>query len=84
MQTPVISLYIGIGNQQYGPFNYDMCKQMATTGQLTPQTMVWMQGMPGWAPASTVPELQTLFVPPAAPQMPPMPPMGGTMPPPIM
>ena len=84
MRTPAISLFMAVGGQQYGPYNYDMCKQMTTTGQLTPQTMVWMQGMPGWAPASTVAELQTLFAPPAAPQMPPMPPMGGTMPPPIM
>ena len=82
--TPVISLFMAVGGQQYGPYNYDLCKQMVAGGQLTPQTMVWMQGMPGWAPASTVPELQTLFAPPAAPQMPPMPPMGGTMPPPIM
>ena len=84
MQTPVISLYIGMGTQQYGPYNYDSCKQMVAAGQLTPQTMVWMEGMPAWAPASTVPVLQPLFAPPVAPQMPPMPQTGGVVPPPIM
>lgn len=84
MQTPVISLYIGIGTQQYGPYNYDSCKQMVATGQLTPQTMVWMEGMPAWAPASTVSVLQPLFAPPAASQIPPMPPTGGVVPPPMM
>ena len=84
MQTPVISLYIGMGTQQYGPYNYDSCKQMVAAGQLTPQTMVWMEGMPAWAPASTVPVLQPLFAPPVTPQMPPMPPTGGVVPPPIM
>ena len=84
MQAPNISLFLFIGGQQYGPYNYDMCKQMVTGGQLTPQSMVWMEGMQAWAAASTVPALQALFAPPPMPQMPPMPPTGGTLPPPIM
>lgn len=81
---PAISLYIAVGGQQYGPFNMDACKQMAVNGQLTPQSMVWMEGMPAWAAASTVPALQALFAPPASPSMPPLPPTGGPVPPPIM
>ena len=81
---PAISLYIAVGGQQYGPFNMDACKQMAANGQLTPQSMVWMEGMPAWAAASTVPALQPLFAPPASPSMPPLPPTGGPVPPPIM
>ena len=81
---PAISLYIAVGGQQYGPFNMDACKQMAANGQLTPQSMVWMEGMPAWAAASTVPALQALFSPPASPSMPPLPPTGGPVPPPIM
>ena len=81
---PAISLYIAVGGQQYGPFNMDACKQMAANGQLTPQSMVWMEGMPAWAAASTVPVLQALFTPPASPSMPPLPPTGGPVPPPIM
>lgn len=81
MQIPNISLFLAIGGQQYGPYNYDMCKQMVTGGQLTPQSVVWMEGMTSWAAASTVPALQALFAPPPMPQMPPT---SGTVPPPIM
>jgi hypothetical protein len=76
---PEISLFIAVAGQQYGPYNMDMCKQMVQGGQLTPQSMVWMEGMPAWAPASQVPALQTLF----APAMPPLPPTGGPTPPPL-
>lgn len=80
---PEIKLFIAVAGQQYGPYNMDMCKQMVQGGQLTPQSMVWMEGMPAWAPASQVPALQVLFAPPA-PAMPPLPPMGGPTPPPMM
>ena len=82
--TPAISLFIAVGGQQYGPYNMDMCRQMVAGGQLTPQTMVWMEGLPAWAPAGTVPVLQALFAPPVAPSMPPLPPTNGSVPPPLM
>ena len=80
---PEIKLFIAVAGQQYGPYNMDMCKQMVQGGQLTPQSMVWMEGMPAWAPASQVPVLQALFAP-SAPAMPPLPPTGGPTPPPMM
>ena len=80
---PEVKLFIAVGGQQYGPYNMDMCKQMVQGGQLTPQSMVWMEGMPAWAPASQVPALQALFAP-ATPAMPPLPPTGGPTPPPMM
>lgn len=80
---PEIKLFIAVAGQQYGPYNMDMCKQMVQGGQLTPQSMVWMEGMPAWAPASQVPALQALFAP-AAPAMPPLPPTSGPTPPPMM
>lgn len=82
---PTVSLFIAVGGQQYGPYNYDMCKQMVAGGQLTPQTMVWMEGLSSWTPAGTVQVLQGLFAPPAVPGMPPLPPTNnGSVPPPIM
>lgn len=81
--TPQINLFLAIGGQQYGPYNMDICKQMVQNGQLTAQTLVWMEGMPAWTPAGQVPALQILFAPPAMPGMPPMPPMGGPTPPPM-
>lgn len=81
---PTVNLFLAIGGQQYGPYDYAICQQLVKNGQLTPQSMVWQQGMPAWAPASSVPELQGLFAPPAAPGMPPMPPMPGGMTPPAL
>lgn len=81
---PTVNLFLAIGGQQYGPYDYATCQQLVKNGQLTPQSMVWQQGMPAWALASSVPELQGLFAPPAAPGMPPMPPMPGGMTPPAL
>jgi len=81
---PQINLYLAIGGQQYGPYNMDTCKQLVQNGQLTPQTVVWMEGMPTWTPAGQVPALQVLFAPPAMPGVPPLPPMGGPTPPPML
>lgn len=84
IQQPSISLFLAVGGRQYGPYNMDMCKQMVIGGQLTPQTMVWMEGLPSWTLAGNVPVLQSLFAPPAAPGMPPtppIPPVGGSIPP---
>lgn len=81
---PDLKLFIAVGGQQYGPYGMDMCRQMVQGGQLTPQTMVWMEGMAAWTPAGQVAALQSLFAPPAQPGMPPLPPTGGPVPPPIM
>lgn len=85
--TPTISLYMAVNGQNYGPYTWDVCKQLVQNGQLTPQTMVWMDGMAAWSPAGQVPTLQPLFapaappMPPATPGMPPMPPTAPGMPP---
>ncbi|MDO4187056.1 MAG: tubulin-like doman-containing protein [Bacteroidales bacterium] len=79
-----IKLFIAVAGQQYGPYNMDMCRQMVQGGQLTPQSMVWMEGMPAWSMASQVAVLQPLFAPPSQPAMPPLPPTGSPTPPPMM
>lgn len=82
---PQISLYLNVAGQNYGPYNYETCEQLVKNGQLTPQSMVWMEGMPAWSQAGQVPALQTLFAPPpTVPGMPPLPPTGGPTPPPMM
>lgn len=80
---PVVQLYLYIGGQQYGPYDWNTCKQFIPTRQLTPQTMVWEQGMAAWTPAGQVPKLQALFVPTAPAGMPAMPPTPGAVPPPM-
>lgn len=51
--------YIGINNQQLGPFEVD---QLLANG-LTPDTLVWCNGMASWEMAKNVPELSRLFIP---------------------
>lgn len=81
---PQVQMFLFIGGQQYGPYDYKTLKQFVPTGQLTPQTMVWQQGMTAWTPAGQVTELQGLFAPAVpSPGMPPMPPTPGAVPPPM-
>ena len=75
--TPQVSYMVGVNGQQAGPFDWNQLQQLVSQGQLTQQTYVWKQGMPNWAFAGQVQELQPLFMNAAPPQMPGMPPMPG-------
>lgn len=72
---PEVNFFLSVNGQQQGPFNMPILQQMAQTGQLTPQTYVWKQGMANWAFARDVPELAGLFAPPAPGSVPPPPPI---------
>ncbi|MGA9279230.1 SPFH domain-containing protein [Ilumatobacter sp.] len=69
--------HVDHGGQAGGPYNMAQMQRGIQNGQVTGQTLVWAQGMAGWLPAQSVPELQAVF---AAP--PPMPPTEPTPPPP--
>lgn len=73
---PNVQYMVGVNGQQAGPFNWQQLKQLVQQGQLTAQSYVWKQGMPQWAVAGQVAELQPLF----AGAMPPMPGMPPQMP----
>jgi membrane protease subunit (stomatin/prohibitin family) len=64
--------FVGANGQQLGPFDRNGLGQQAAGGTLTPNTLVWRNGMAGWVPANQVPELSGVFgaVPP------PLPPQG--------
>lgn len=66
--------YIAINGQQSGPYNMAQLQQLAQTGQLTPNTYAWKQGMSGWELAARIPELMSLFgaVPPPMPPVTPV------------
>jgi len=66
----VLQLFVAINGQQQGPFDLAALQQMAQSGKLTRDTLVWKQGMASWGAASTVAELAALFgaVPPPIPQ----------------
>ena len=68
-----VQYMVAINGQQYGPYNMQQMQQMAQSGQINAQTLVWTQGMPQWAAAGSVAELAQLFMA-TPPPMPPIPP----------
>jgi membrane protease subunit (stomatin/prohibitin family) len=61
--------YVAINGQQSGPHGLDVLRQHVGAGALTPDTLVWRDGMATWTRAGEVSELGSLF--PAGP--PPLP-----------
>jgi hypothetical protein len=70
---PLVQYNVAVNGQSAGPFGLGDLSRMVQAGQLTPQSMVWKQGMPAWAAAGTVQELVHLFAPAAPPGPPPIP-----------
>lgn len=64
------------GQQQSGPVSLPQLQQMATSGELHPNDLVWRDGMPQWVQAATVPELFAPGAAAAAPAMMSPAPMG--------
>jgi membrane protease subunit (stomatin/prohibitin family) len=64
-----LSLFVAVDGKQAGPFDLAALQAQVAAGKLNHNTLVWKQGMPAWAAASTVPELQSLLasVPPPLP-----------------
>ena len=56
--------YIGKNNERLGPFSVE---NLIANG-ITPDTLVWCTGMPGWEKAKDVPEVAVLFAPQQPPQ----------------
>ena len=69
---PVSEYNVVINGQSLGPFNIAVLTQMVMTGTFTREILVWKTGMPDWAKAGTVGELQGIFSSP--PPVPPIPP----------
>lgn len=63
--------FISKNNQNVGPMTPEQLVQQG----LTPNSMVWAEGMPEWVPASQVPELAPYLGAPARPAMPAQPAM---------
>ena len=63
---PASSYYTAVGGQAAGPFEMHTLTQMAASGQLTADSLVWKNGMAQWEKAGMVDELKKLFsaVPP--------------------
>jgi hypothetical protein len=68
--------YYTHGGQQKGPATREAIGQLAATGELRPDALVWTQGMATWQPAGQVDGLfpgMAAFPPPIPPQGIPMP-----------
>ena len=74
MQTPPampqVQFMVAVNGQQFGPFNMAQLRQLVLSGQLTPHTYVWKQGMAQWEFAGNMSDLTILFAPVAPPPMP--------------
>ena len=69
---PAVAYHVAVNGQAAGPFDMSTLSQMAVSGQLTADSLVWKSGMAQWAKAGTVDDLKGLF----ANVMPPIPPQG--------
>jgi membrane protease subunit (stomatin/prohibitin family) len=58
-----------LDGKQAGPFTIDQLKAQISAGTITRETMVWKEGMSGWAVADSQPEIASLFgaTPPPVP-----------------
>ena len=77
--APAHQYFIHMNGQQVGPYPLATLQQGASAGQLLAQTPVWREGLAGWQPASTVPELASIFGPSSPPPF-GGPPAGGPPP----
>jgi membrane protease subunit (stomatin/prohibitin family) len=68
------TFHVAVNGQTQGPFSLQQMAAGVSQGQINGETMVWSQGMAGWAPASQVAQLASCF---AAPPPPPPPPAPG-------
>ena len=66
--------FVGVNGQSLGPYTVPDLQGFLSSGQLGPASLVWRQGLPDWAPVSTVTELAVLFMTPPPLVMPPPPP----------
>ena len=58
---PVAMYHVAVNGQATGPYDINTLVQMAASGQLTSESLVWSNGMEKWAKAGTIDNLKALF-----------------------
>lgn len=53
--------HVAINGTATGPFNLTTLSSMVASRSLTPESLVWQEGMTNWMPAKTVPTIAALF-----------------------
>ncbi|MGE3106779.1 MAG: SPFH domain-containing protein [Phycisphaerales bacterium] len=64
-------VFVAVNGQQAGPFDLDQLRQMAASGELRRDSLVWKDGMSAWTAAGSVPDIASVFAaspPPLPPQ----------------
>lgn len=54
--------YLVVDGTQAGPFNNDELVKLIQNNLLKSDTLVWKEGLPDWVAASSIPEINKLFV----------------------
>lgn len=68
-----MSVMVAVNGQSYGPYERATLLEMINNGALTPQTLVFLQGMSEWVAAKDEPRVAALFGAGKAPAAPPVP-----------
>ncbi|MBQ7924491.1 MAG: SPFH domain-containing protein [Clostridia bacterium] len=58
---PVINYHVAVNGHPCGPYNIQTLQQMAQNGQISLESLVWKNGMSGWAKISDIDEIKSLF-----------------------
>lgn len=53
--------HVAINGTATGPFNLTTLSSMVASRSLTPESLIWQEGMTNWMPAKTVPTIAALF-----------------------
>lgn len=64
---PTAAYHIAVDGQATGPYDLQVLQQMAATGHLKTDSLVWKTGMVAWTKAGETDELKRLFAPPVPP-----------------
>lgn len=59
--VPTVTYNVAVNGQATGPFDINILKQMAISGQFKPNSLVWKPGMETWLRADVVEGLKGLF-----------------------
>ncbi|MBE7088503.1 MAG: DUF4339 domain-containing protein [Clostridiales bacterium] len=60
---PTVNYFVAKNGKPIGPFDLTKLAEMASMGELLPDSLVWKQGMETWNKANTVDDLKGLFPP---------------------
>lgn len=61
--VPITTFYVSKDGKPVGPFDLDTLRSMVVSGNLSPDSFVWKEGMPEWQKASLQSELSGIFPP---------------------